>query len=152
MYKVLTIGLVLVGLLTQWSGCAQATSDTETPALAGSPPPVESSPVVAPVADEKTSVGPVPRVLRKAANLSPFYKKHIDCAGLPVLASEAVRDAALVRACIDHVASHGGRRVWCNARVSAAPFYEALGFRSKGPDFEVKDIGPHRVMAREVRA
>lgn len=60
--------------------------------------------------------------------------------------------AALVRACFDHVASHGGRRVWCNARVSAAPFYEALGFRSKGPDFEVKDIGPHRLMAREVRA
>jgi len=60
--------------------------------------------------------------------------------------------AALVRGCIAHVVAHGGCRLWCNARVSAAPFYAALAFSTIGLPFELKDIGPHYVMARVLGA
>jgi GNAT superfamily N-acetyltransferase len=59
--------------------------------------------------------------------------------------------AALVEACSEHVSSNGGRRVWCNARVGAAPFYAALGFVTVGEPFDMKDIGPHYLMVRALR-
>ena len=34
----------------------------------------------------------------KAWNLSPFYRKHIDLDGLPIVSSEKVPDAALIEA------------------------------------------------------
>ena len=40
-------------------------------------------------------VGPVPAALRRALGLAPFYGKHLDARGLPVLASGRVEDAAL---------------------------------------------------------
>ena len=40
----------------------------------------------------------------------------------------------------------GGRRVWCNARLSAAGFYERVGFGRVGGVFEIAGIGPHAVM------
>lgn len=36
--------------------------------------------------------------------------------------------------------------IWFNARVVAFPFYEKLGFMFHGPLFDLKDIGPHKVM------
>jgi predicted GNAT family N-acyltransferase len=36
--------------------------------------------------------------------------------------------------------------LWFNARINAFPFYEKLGFLYHGPLFEMKDIGPHKVM------
>lgn len=60
--------------------------------------------------------------------------------------------AALVRGCVAHVVAHGGRRLWCNARVSAASFYAPLGFSTIGPPFDLKDIGPHHLMARVLEA
>jgi hypothetical protein len=44
------------------------------------------------------TVGEVPKELRDRLKLSPFYKKHADAGGLPVLSSEKVSDAALVEA------------------------------------------------------
>jgi hypothetical protein len=40
----------------------------------------------------KANIGPVPESL----NVSPFYKKHADAQGIPVLASDKVPDAALL--------------------------------------------------------
>lgn len=36
--------------------------------------------------------------------------------------------------------------LWFNARIKAFSFYEKLGFSYYGPLFEMKDIGPHKVM------
>ena len=58
--------------------------------------------------------------------------------------------ARLVDACIAHVRAHGGTLVWCNARVSAAPFYDSLGFVREGDAFELPEIGPHFLMKREL--
>lgn len=51
----------------------------------------------APPAAERR-VGPVPEGLRKALGLAPFYKKHVDAGGFPVLSSEKVSDKALLEA------------------------------------------------------
>ena len=46
----------------------------------------------------------------------------------------------------------GIRTLWCNARVSAAPFYEKLGWQFKSGEFEIPTAGSHREMAKVVRA
>jgi GNAT superfamily N-acetyltransferase len=57
---------------------------------------------------------------------------------------------ALVLACVSHVMAHGGTRLWCNGRVSALGFYEAVGFRPVGPEFDLPFSGPHYRMVRRV--
>lgn len=57
---------------------------------------------------------------------------------------------AVFEALVEGAAQRGGGRIWCNARTSAAPFYEARGMRADGGVFELPGLGPHRVMMREV--
>ena len=33
--------------------------------------------------------------------------------------------------------------LWCNARLIAVDFYQSLGFKKIGPEFNIKNIGPH---------
>lgn len=40
--------------------------------------------------------------------------------------------------------------LWFNARIKAFPFYEKLGFQHHGPLFELKAIGPHKVMYKSL--
>lgn len=40
--------------------------------------------------------------------------------------------------------------IWCNARIRAFSFYEKLGFQFSGPLFDIKDIGPHKVMYKHL--
>ena len=56
----------------------------------------------------------------------------------------------LVAAAVEHCRGRGGRVVWCNARTSAAGFYERHGFARVGGEFELPDVGPHVVMTREL--
>lgn len=58
----------------------------------------------------------------------------------------------LVRAGVDRIREHGGRRLWCNARVTAQRFYEKLGFVAEGECFDIPTIGPHYVMSIAVDA
>ncbi|MFK7787917.1 MAG: GNAT family N-acetyltransferase [Phycisphaeraceae bacterium] len=46
-----------------------------------------------------------------------------------------------------HLAGKAGRRLWCNARLSAQHFYEKVGFTAQGDIFEIEPIGPHTVMS-----
>jgi predicted GNAT family N-acyltransferase len=57
---------------------------------------------------------------------------------------------AMLEACLAHVAHRGGRRVWCNARLPAAGFYERFGFVVESDVFELPDSGPHVVMSRRM--
>ena len=36
--------------------------------------------------------------------------------------------------------------LWCNARISAAPFYRKHGWRPVGDTFDIPPFGPHVVM------
>jgi alpha-glucosidase len=49
-------------------------------------------------AGEKPKVSEVPAELREALKLDPFYKKHTDYKGYPILSSEKVSDAGLLEA------------------------------------------------------
>ena len=51
-----------------------------------------------PPADHDGMVTPVPKELRDALGLAPFYKKYTDAKGFPVISSEKASDAALLEA------------------------------------------------------
>ncbi len=57
--------------------------------------------------------------------------------------------ADLLGAGVAHVATTGGRELWCNARVAAVGFYRRAGFEVVSEEFEVPGIGLHVVMAGE---
>ena len=40
--------------------------------------------------------------------------------------------------------------LWCNARVSAVDFYKKQGFKTFGDKFEIKYVGDHYVMFKEL--
>lgn len=40
----------------------------------------------------------------------------------------------------------GVETLWCNARTSALQFYQKLGFKTIGTEFDIHLIGPHYVM------
>jgi GNAT superfamily N-acetyltransferase len=69
----------------------------------------------------------------------------------PGLQGSGIGRAVLGR-CIDHVREAGADVLWCNARVGALGFYERLGFRTIGDEFDIAGIGPHYVMWKDVRA
>lgn len=52
--------------------------------------------------------------------------------------------------CMEHVQTHRGTLLWCNARVTAQDFYRQLGFERIGDLFEVPGTGPHYVMQRKM--
>ncbi len=56
----------------------------------------------------------------------------------------------LIEACIAHARDAGGRVLWCNARTSAAGFYERLNFAQHGEIFDISAVGPHVVMTRDL--
>lgn len=60
--------------------------------------------------------------------------------------------AALLDACLDHARAHGGRRVWCNARMTAEGFYLRAGFIPEGARFDIPGLGEHVVMAVSLRS
>lgn len=41
--------------------------------------------------------------------------------------------------------------IWCNARKNALKFYNDLGFEIISDEFEVSNIGPHRVLYLKIR-
>jgi GNAT superfamily N-acetyltransferase len=47
-------------------------------------------------------------------------------------------------------ADEGGRRLWCNARTTAAGFYLRHGFVTIGDEFDIEHIGPHLRMWRVI--
>ena len=56
----------------------------------------------------------------------------------------------LMAACFDHARARGGRRLWCNARLTAAGFYQVLGLARRGEIFDPVAIGPHVVMSADL--
>ncbi|MFW3170509.1 GNAT family N-acetyltransferase [Geodermatophilus sp. CPCC 206100] len=66
----------------------------------------------------------------------------------------AVRGAGAGRALVETglalVAGRGGDLVWCNARETAAGFYERMGFTVVTGVFDIDPIGPHVGMLRDL--
>lgn len=51
----------------------------------------------------------------------------------------------------DYIASRKGDVIWFNARENAVPFYQNSGYGIWGNSFEIKDIGTHYVMYKNLR-
>ena len=58
--------------------------------------------------------------------------------------------AQVLAAVVAHVARHGGRLLWCHARIPARAFYERAGFVPYGEEWDEPLIGPHVRMWRDV--
>jgi predicted GNAT family N-acyltransferase len=58
---------------------------------------------------------------------------------------------ALLEDGLTRVIARGGDLAWCDARVTAAGFYERFGFTVVTEEFEKPRIGPHVGMVIEVR-
>lgn len=58
--------------------------------------------------------------------------------------------ALIVQQGIGHLKNLKCDLLWCNARKRAFGFYEKLGFKYYGPLFDMKDIGPHKVMYKHL--
>jgi predicted GNAT family N-acyltransferase len=56
----------------------------------------------------------------------------------------------LVKHSEGHVKSQFGKLIWFNARESAVPFYEKLGYIKIGEPFSIADIGIHYIMKKEI--
>lgn len=52
----------------------------------------------------------------------------------------------LVIFAINYIKNTNAVLIWCNARKSAVPFYQKLGFESRSEEFEIAGIGPHYEM------
>jgi len=50
---------------------------------------------------------------------------------------------ALTLACISFAREKGLQILWCNARTYAVGFYQKLGLRIIGDEFNIPDVGPH---------
>jgi predicted GNAT family N-acyltransferase len=55
---------------------------------------------------------------------------------------------ALTEAAVERVRAHDGDLVWCDARTSAAGFYERMGFTVVTGECDKPGIGPHVGMLR----
>ncbi|MFT5423994.1 MAG: ribosomal protein S18 acetylase RimI-like enzyme [Phycisphaerales bacterium] len=93
----------------------------------------------------------------------PESVEHAMCGVLPGSAGVRIRGMAtlegsrgrgygrgLVRHGVELLQQRGTRydALWCNARTSAAGYYERLGFVAGSALFELPDIGEHVVMVR----
>lgn len=58
----------------------------------------------------------------------------------------------LLNECIEYIKKENGKLFWCNARISAEPFYEKFGMKRTGDVFHPEDLGPHVVMWMEVNS
>ena len=77
-----SFGVALVALAPVYAASAQAPT---IPTFERGPTP-------------RLLVGDVPKDLRDKLKLDPFYQKHLDLSGLPILSSEKVSDNALIEA------------------------------------------------------
>ena len=53
---------------------------------------------------------------------------------------------SLVEFAVTYIKNTNASYIWCNARKSALPFYEKLGFETVSNEFEIAGIGPHYEM------
>ena len=57
----------------------------------------------------------------------------------------------LINFAIVYLRGQNANYIWCNARKSAARFYQGVGFELISAEFEMPDIGPHFVMYLKIQ-
>lgn len=72
--------------------------------------------------------------LRGMATLNPYQGKGLS--------------SALLRTAFPLIERNHVRMLWCHARTSAKGFYEKVGFKSVGEEFDIEGVGPHYLMLK----
>lgn len=58
--------------------------------------------------------------------------------------------SALIKFSEEYLKELGSVGWWCNARISACPYYKNLGLTQVGDVFDIEPIGPHMIMFKEL--
>jgi predicted GNAT family N-acyltransferase len=103
----------------------------------------------------RTADGAVVGVVRFSPAPCPWRPLASAAWQLRGMATDAtVRGSGAGRAMVEdglrRVAERGGDLVWCDARTTAAGFYERMGFTVVTDEFDKPGIGPHVGMVIEV--
>ncbi len=82
------------------------------------------------------------------------FKKNswVQLRGMAVIESKQGKGVGnfLIRSIIDkNLLDPAYKAIWCNARTYALPFYQKLGFKEVGNEFETK-VGPHFIMYKTI--
>ncbi len=108
--------------------------------------------LVADARADSPKVGPVPESLRTEWKLSPFYKKHVDLQGFPLLSSEKVSDAALQEAAYLIEAMLAGRDDVRKALIKARVRFAVMAPTEMTTDIpEHSDLTPKDYWDRRAR-
>jgi GNAT superfamily N-acetyltransferase len=89
-----------------------------------------------------------------------FYQKHPDLPGenhyrlrgmatLPEFQKQGF-SSALLKTAFPIIKQNFCNYLWCHARLSAAGYYEKVGFKRMSESFEVPTTGTHILMSKEV--
>jgi len=57
---------------------------------------------------------------------------------------------ALMNKCLYHIRTKNATVFWCNARLTAEPFYNKFGMKRKGEVFTPEDLGEHIIMVLDL--
>lgn len=60
--------------------------------------------------------------------------------------------SALLRTAFPLITKNHVNTLWCNARLSAVGFYEKVGFKTIGDQFDIEGIGAHVLMIKELES
>lgn len=89
----------------------------------------------------------------KANNNSFAPDEQYQIRGMAVLESHQKKGIgeSLVKYCEVYCKEQQTDLIWFNARTAAVGFYEKLGYIKVGEAFEIKDVGEHYLMTKNIR-
>lgn len=98
----------------------------------------------------KTLVGVIS--LFEIGNIHFSKQKAYQIRGMAVLDSHQKKGIgeALVKKAEDFCLTQKATLIWFNARTSAVGFYKKMGYEIIGSEFEIKTVGPHFLMCKQI--
>jgi GNAT superfamily N-acetyltransferase len=90
--------------------------------------------------------------LFEAENLLLGAGKSFQIRGMAVLDSHQKQGVgeALVSKAESFCVTEKATLIWFNARTSAVGFYHKMGYEIIGSEFEIKEVGPHFLMCKQI--
>ncbi len=90
--------------------------------------------------------------LFEAKNLLLGGEKSFQIRGMAVLDSHQKKGIgyALIKEAEAFCKKQKTTLIWFNARTSAVGFYKTMDYEIVGPEFEIKDVGPHFLMYKKI--
>jgi GNAT superfamily N-acetyltransferase len=90
--------------------------------------------------------------LFEIGNTNFAEQKSFQIRGMAVLYSHQKQGVgeALVNEAESFCVTEKATSIWFNARTSAVGFYQKMGYEIIGSEFEIKEVGPHFLMCKQI--